>query len=80
MYKFIYLFLAVLDLFAARRLSLVVASGGYSLLQCAGFCSGFCCCGAWALGARASVVVVCRLSRFGSQALELRLRSCGART
>ena len=33
--------------------SLVAASGGYSSLWCAGFS----CCGAWALGAWASVVV-----------------------
>ena len=35
-------------------------------------------CGAWALGARVSVVVAHRLSSCGSQALELRLSSCGA--
>ena len=34
--------------------------------------------GAWALGARASVVVARRLSSCGSQALEHRLSSCGA--
>ena len=37
------------------------------------------CCGAWALGARASVVVARRLSSCGSQALEHRLSSCGTR-
>ena len=38
-------------------LSLVAASGGYSSLWCAGsHCGGFSCCGAWALGAQASVV------------------------
>ena len=60
---------------AARRLSLVAASGGYSLLWCAGFS----CCGARALGARASVVVARGLSSCGSRALERRLSSCGAR-
>ena len=36
---------------AARGLSLVVASGGYSSLQCVGFSfCGFSCCGARALG------------------------------
>ena len=38
---------------AVHGLSLVVASGGYSSLQCAGFS----CCRARALGVRASVVV-----------------------
>ena len=40
-------------------------------------CSGFCCCGAQALGARASVVVEHGLSSWASQALEHRLSSCG---
>ena len=35
------------------------------------------CCGAWALGAGASVVVACGLSSCGSRALERRLSSCG---
>ena len=41
-------------------LSLVAASGGGATLRCsaqASHCGGFSCCGAWALGARASVVV-----------------------
>ena len=42
-------------------------------------CSGFSCCRAWALGARASAVVACGLSSCGSWALEHRLCSCGAR-
>ena len=42
--------------------------------------SGFSCCGARALCARASVVVACRLSTCGSWALERRLRCCGAQT
>ena len=37
-------------------------------------------CGAWALGARASVVVVRGLSSCGSRALEHSLSSCVART
>ena len=41
--------------------------------------SGFSCCGAWALGTQASVVVVHRLSSCGSRALECRLSSCGLR-
>ena len=40
---------------------------------------GFSSCGAWALGARASVVVARGLSSCGLWALELRLSSCGAR-
>ena len=40
--------------------------------------SGFSCCRAWALGARASVVVARRLISCGSWALEHRLSSCGA--
>ena len=42
-------------------------------------CVGFSCCGARALGTRASVVVAHGLSSCGSQALERRLSSCGAR-
>ena len=67
--------MAALGLHAARRLSLVAVSGGCSLLRC----TGFSCGGAQAIGARASVVVVHELSGCGSQALERRLRSCGAR-
>ena len=49
---------------AAHRLSLVAASGGGATLHCgawASHCSGFSCCGAWALGMQASVVVAHRL-------------------
>ena len=52
LYLFIYLLLRWVFI-AACKLSLVVASGGYSSLQCAGFS----CCGAWA-----SVVVAHWLS------------------
>ena len=52
-----------------RGLSLVVASGVFSLLRStlrygarASHCSGFSCCGARALGAQASVVVARGLS------------------
>ena len=65
---------------AARGLSLVVVSRGYSSLRCAGFSlRGFSCCGAQALGTRASVVVACGLSSCGLRAVERRLSSCGAR-
>ena len=40
-------------------------------------CSGFSCCRAWALGARASVVVACELSSCDMWAPECRLSSCG---
>ena len=45
----------------------------------ASHCSGFSCWGAQALGTWASVVVAHGLSSCGSQALECRLSSCGAR-
>ena len=45
----------------------------------ASHCSGFSCCGARALGARASVVAARGLSSCGSRALEHMLSSCGAR-
>ena len=65
---FIYLFLSVLGL-AARGLSLVVVSGGYSLLRCvASHCSGFSCCRARAFCAQASVVVAHGLSSCGTWA------------
>ena len=65
--------------FAACRLSLVVASGGYSLLQCmCSHCGGFSCCGAQA---RCVGFSSCDtwLSSCGLWALEHRLSSCGAR-
>ena len=63
-FNFIYLFLAALGLRCGVRAS---------------HCSGFSCCGARALGARASVVVARGLSSCGSRALERRLSSCGSR-
>ena len=85
---FVYFFLIYLFYFclrwvfvAARGLSLVAASGGYSSLWCVGFSLQ------WllllrntALGVRASVVVAHGLSSCGSWALERRLSSCGARS
>ena len=64
---------------AVRVLSLVAVSRGY--LRCcawASHCSGFSCCGAWAVGSRASVVAARGLSSCGLRALESRLSSCGA--
>ena len=64
---------------AACGLSLVAASGGYSLLWCTDFSlQWLLLCGAQPLGARASVVVAHGLSSSGSWALERRLSSCGA--
>ena len=45
----------------------------------ASHCGGFPCCGAWAIGTQASVVVARGLSSCGSWALECRLSSCGSR-
>ena len=50
------------------------------LLHCsswASHCSGFSCCGAWALGTQASVAVARGLSSCGMWALQCRLTSCG---
>ena len=69
---FIYLFLAALGL---RCLEWAFPSCG----EQATHCGGFSCCGAWVLGAWASVVVARGLSSCGSWALECRLGSCGAR-
>ena len=66
--------------FAACGLSLVAASR--AILHCgarASHCSGFSCCRARTIGAQASVVAACGLSSCGSQALEHRFSSCGAR-
>ena len=63
-YLCIYLFLAVLGLRCGVR---------------APHCGGLPCCGAQAPGARASVAAACGLSSCGSQALERRLSSRGAR-
>ena len=67
--------------------SLLLCAGFLSLrragstLRCgewACHCGGFSCCGARALGMRASVVVARGLSSCGSRALKHRLSSCGA--
>ena len=58
-------------------LSLVAASR--AILRCsvwASHCGDFSCCRAWALGARASVVVAHGLSSCGSWALEHKFCSC----
>ena len=69
-----YYFLLCWVFVAARGLGATLRRGAR-----ASHCSGFSCCGARALGARASVVVARGLSSRGSRALEHRLSSCGAR-
>ena len=76
-----FLFLAELGLCCCVRAFSSWRQAG-ATLRCgarASHCSDFSCCGARALGARASVVVARRLSSCGSQALEHRLGSCGTR-
>ena len=60
--NFIYLFLAVLGLHCCPGFSLVAENRGYSLAALCGPLSGFSYCGTRALGKRASVPVVHRLS------------------
>ena len=79
--KSIYLFLAVLGLrccawafsSCGEQGLLFVAVHGLLIAVAATLC-----CGAWALGVRASVVVAHRLSSCGLRPLERRLSSCGA--
>ena len=70
-YKFIYLWLHWIFV-AARGLSLVMASGGYSSLRCAGFSLR------WLLLWQSTGSRHAGLSSCGSRALEHRLSSCGA--
>ena len=77
----LFIFLAVLGLCCCVRVFLQLRRAG-ATLRCvarASHCSGFSCCGVWALGTRASVVVAHGLSSWGSRALERRLSSCAAR-
>ena len=59
---------------AARELSLVAASGGYSLLQCVGFLLW------WLLLLRSTGSRHADFSSCGSRTLEPRLSTCGIRT
>ena len=80
-YYFFNKFIYILFIFGCVGSSLLLT------LRCAGatlgcgakasHCGGFCCCGAWALGMQASVVVAHGLSSCSSQALERKLSSCG---
>ena len=77
MYLFIYLFLAALGLRCCVRAFLLSRQAGVTL-RCgvrASHCCDFSCCGAWALGARASVVVARGLSICGLRAVKCRLSS-----
>ena len=80
---FIYLFIFWLCwvFVAARRLSLVAASGGLCFFVVCGLLIAGASLVAehGLLGTQASVVVAHRLSSCGSQAPEHRLSSCGAR-
>ena len=69
-YLFIYFWLSWVFI-AARGLSLVVASGGYSLLQCVGFSL------LWLLLLRSMGSRSVGFSSCGTRALECRLNSCG---
>ena len=71
-YLFIYFWLCWVFV-AVCRLSLVAASGGYSLLQCMGFSLW------WLLLLRSMGSRHTGFSSCGSRALEHRLSSCGAR-
>ena len=81
LFYFIYfIFGCVGSLLLQAGFSLVAVSGGCSSSLCAGFSlQWLLLLGAWALGARASVIVAHGLSSCGSWALEHRLSSCGAR-
>ena len=71
-YKFIYFWLRWVFV-AARGLSLFAESRGYSSLRCAGFSLR------WLLLLRSTGSRSAGFSSCGSQALERRLSSCGAR-
>ena len=55
----------------------VLAVPGLCCCEWASHCGGFSYCRVQALGTRASVAVVLRLSSFNSRALELRVSNCG---
>ena len=68
-YLFIYIYFWLRWVFvAACRLSLVAVSATLHCGARASNCGGFSCCGAWALGVRASVVVAHGLSNCGARA------------
>ena len=77
--KFIYLFLAVLGLHCCAGAFSGCGKWGLLFLAVHGLLTvvDSLCCGAWALGVGALVVVAHRLSSCGLWALEHRLSSCG---
>ena len=77
--NFIYLFLAALGLHCCAQAFSSCGKRGLLFVARTSHRGGFSCCGAWALGAQASVVAARGLSSCGSRALEHRLSSCGAR-
>ena len=78
--KLIYLFLASLDLRCCARAFSSCGERGLLFVAVHGLLiASASCCGAQALGMRASVVVEHGLSSCGSRALERRLSNCGAR-
>ena len=81
-YLFIYLFIYGCVGSSLLRVSFLQLRGAGTIFHGsaqASPCCGFFCCGAQALGMRASVVVACGLSSCGLRALEHRLSSCGTR-
>ena len=80
MYFYFILFLAALGLCCCTQAFSMCGEWGLLFVAVCGFLIAVAsfCRGAWALGARASVVVVHGLSSCGSRALEHRLSSCGA--
>ena len=66
------LFLAVLGLHGCVQAFSSCGEGGLLFVAVHGLLigGGFSCCGAWALGARASIVAACGLNSCGTQALE----------
>ena len=82
-YIYIYIFLIrlfyLLLFFGCVGSSLLRAGATLRCGAQSSHCGGFSCCGAWAPGPQASVVVAHGLSSCGSRALERRLSSCGTR-
>ena len=82
-YKFISFFIFGCIGFLLLHAGFLQLQGAGTTLHCgawASHCGVISCCGARALGARASVVAARRLSSCGSWAPERRLSSCGTRT
>ena len=65
-FKLLFIFGCAGSLLLLRRLSLVLVSGATLCFHAwSSHCSGFSCCGAWALGVQASAVVACGLMWLG---------------